>query len=505
MNKGRIAGLIVLALLAAGLVLRSCMREEPPPVADVPPPREVFHASKPLRVEVNTAAEPAGPAPWLEYELRHLLGRGQMRLAPVFPAKPEGAFTLRVNVSADAKQATFELVAPDGVIERQLNVPLADPARLGTMQALAAKLPQFLDAAPVGTDWIALIGTDDPKTYDTFVTSSMEILGREGQGFTQPATASHRTRTLEGLEALARTHKRFARARASLAAAYLSLGGQDESSLTQLAESSAQRALSLDDRLADAHAVLGVAHLRRNEWVAARERFDRALTIDASNAPALEGLACLLADAGRRADALPIAQHAVFVQPNNAGAQECLAYAAAGSKPAADASKAADAGPGAAGRVRALELILGGDIEAARQVLSSALSPQDFNLWAAPLLQAAGDRRRIPDALQAVTRAASDGAIDAGTEIFCGVALRQAQFVFNRVSRLQRQRTRVSLRIFWLPQSAFLRRHPRFKEVVVAAGLPAYWQEHGSADACASEPAVHGCKLAATAIAKSKE
>mgnify|MGYP006221321807 CR=1 FL=1 len=41
--------------------------------------------------------------------------------------------------------------------------------------------------------------------------------------------------------------RKFARAWGALAAGYLSLGGEDERSLTQLAESSAEHALTLDD------------------------------------------------------------------------------------------------------------------------------------------------------------------------------------------------------------------------------------------------------------------
>ena len=111
----------------------------------------------------------------------------------------------------------------------------------------------------------------------------------------------------------------------------------------------------------------------------------------------------------------------------------------------------------------------------------------------------------MPEALQAITRAASDGQIDADTEILCGAALRQAEFVFNRVSRLQRQRDHAPLRILWLSESAFLRRHARFGEIVGTAGLPAFWQEHGTPDVCASEPAIYGCKLRGQQLPKPGE
>jgi hypothetical protein len=145
-------------------------------------------------------------------------------------------------------------------------------------------------------------------------------------------------------------------------------------------------------------------------------------------------------------------------------------------------------------RVQALAAILGGDVEAARRALRGSSSDEDFREWAEPLLQAATDRARVPDALQSITRAANDGRIDAATEILCGAALRRAEFVFNRMARLQREREPVPLRMLWMPQTAFLRHHARFEQIVGTAGLPAFWQEYGTPDTCATDPKTYGCK-----------
>ena len=117
MNRWRILGLVVLALLAASLLVW-WLRPAPPPPAPPPQPaaREVFHSSKPLRIEVVSALPPAESA-WLEYELRHLLNRGRMRVAAIDDVAT--AFTLRVTLNADTSAATLELLAPDAVVERQ--------------------------------------------------------------------------------------------------------------------------------------------------------------------------------------------------------------------------------------------------------------------------------------------------------------------------------------------------------------------------------------------------
>jgi tetratricopeptide (TPR) repeat protein len=488
MNRWRIVGLIVVALLAASLLVW-WLQPAPPPVTPVQPPaREVFHSSKPLRIEVASTRPPAETA-WLDYELRHLLNRGRMRVAAIDDTAAK--FTLRIALNADATGATLALVAADSVVERQEQVQLPTESRLATIGALAQRLPQFLGAQPAGSpNWVALIGTDDAKAYDAYLADALELLGPDGQGLTRPGVPQS-ARTVERLESLARHQPQFARARAALAIGYLSLGGQDQASLAQLAKTSAERALAADEGIAEAHAALGLVHLRSSDWTAAREQFDRALALDANSAAALEGSGCLLADAGRYTAARPLIEHAVRLQPRNIGALECLAYLDAG---AAGTVAADEKPPSAVARVQALAAILAGDVETARRVLHASSSDEDFREWAEPLLQAAADRTRVPDALQSITRAASDKRIDAATEILCGVALRRAEFVFNRMARLQRDREPVPLRVLWMPQTAFLRRHARFEQIVGTAGLPAFWQEYGTPDTCATDPQSYGCK-----------
>lgn len=517
-----VGALIVAALLAGWLALRSWTPELAPPSPPAPvPARETFHLSKPIRIEVRARAKPAMPGSarseaasghsaahtpadlqWLEHELRHLLTRGQMRVAPVGAdeaASPQRSlFTLRIELAADGAQAALALLAPDQIVEQRALVKLEQPTRLATLQALAARLPSFLGAAQGASDWLALIGTEDDHAYDTFLDASLELLGPTGKGFTRPAGAA-RTRTLERLETLVRRQPRYARARAALALAYLSLGGEDETALTKLAEDSAERVLASGNPLAEAHAALGIVHLRRSEWIAAQEQLQRALALDANAVAALEGLACLLVDAGRYQAARPIATRAIALQPANVGARECFEYAYIDeAEPAGgiDVDTAAAFPPAA--RARAAAAILRTDRQRAQQLLRRAAGEREFQRWPTALLRATTDRRAVPDALQAITYAASEGRIDESTEILCGVALRQADFVFNRLARLQRQpdpvRMHVPLRVVWMPRADFLRRHRRFEQVIGAAGLLPYWQEHGPPDVCAQEPAIYGCK-----------
>lgn len=516
MNKWRVAGLILVAVLAAWLMLRSCTPEEKPATIPAAPMREEFHASKPLRVSITNAAN--DPA-WLERELRYLLIRGKMRVAAIGPdtSATQKTFTLRVEMPQGPQTAVkLALLAPDGVLVRESEVDLRSQgeslSQLATVQAFAKRLPAFLGAAHTSADWATFIGTDNSPAYDNFLHSSNELLGAAGRGFTQPSAAD-RSPTVERLEVLTRKHRRFARAWSLLAVGYLSLGGEDESSLTQIAESAAERALALDPALADAQSALGLVRLRRGEWVAAMEHFDAALVLDVNEIPALEGLACLLMDVGHVAAALPVAQRAVALQSGSIGANECLAFAqlaistSAAPVPAqpTEARIASDSAPDRnparqpleVARVKALGALLSGDPASAQRTLRDSASTSAAAAWIDPLLQAATNRRKTSEALQAITRAASDEIIDPVTEVVCGAALRQSDFVFNRMLRLHKQNESVPLRILWLPQTAFLRQHPRFEEIVSAEGLLPFWQDHGLPDICSGEPAIYGCKLRA--------
>jgi tetratricopeptide (TPR) repeat protein len=509
MNRLRIVGVVVVAVLAAWFALRSCTPEAPPPPPAPAPEREAFHASKPLRVEIvrtsadgNQVAEQA----WLLREIRFVLARGRMKVAPLESSlsepksPPSPPFTLRVALNSDATQADLALVAPDGMIERNATIPLAKESQLATMQSLAQRLPQFLGAPTRTGDWTAAMGTSDPTAYDAFLRASDELLSPTAAGFSAPPQASpDGALTLEQVETLARRHRDFPRARALLALGYLSVGGEDQASLAKLAETAAERALAADAQLADAQAALGIVRLRRMEWNAAQEHFEAALALDASSLPALEGLGCLLMDVGRAGASLPIATRAASLQPGNLGARECATYALIATQLELESK---DNEPADIARIHGSVLLLAGDRTSAENLLRTSRAAPDELIQS--VIGASVDKNRIPEALQIITRNADDEAIDAATELLFGAALRRPDFVFNRMLRLAKQNEAVPLRVLWLPQTDFLRKHRRFKEVVSAASLTTYWQDHGLPDVCAAEPKVHGCTVKRAGAASSQ-
>lgn len=493
-------------ILALAALVYGCTREEPEPQPPAAPVRETFHAHKPLRLEVliaPTAAENASiDLQWFERELRRLLRRGQLRL--VTETANDSTFDLQVEFMGDGKQLELRLIAPDKHVERTRLVVLPQSTRLATVSQLAKSLPEFLET-PASQDWHEFVGTTDERVFETYLRSADELYGSAAQGVTRPGTTRALTRTVERLEAMTRAQPKFARAWSALAVGYLSLGGEDLASLTDLAESSAERALRLDGDLADAHAALGLVRLRRQDWIAALDKFEWALALDPDMTVALEGLACLNVDAGLYREALPFARRAVALQPRNAGAHECLTYAQLtetrsnslqGTSIGQDVDIKNTAGaPPIATRVHGLLAVLAGERATAERLLRSSMSRAEFDAWGAPCLRAASNRRLVPEALRAITRAANDGHIDAATQILCGAALREADFVFNRIERLQKEAAHAPLRILWLPQAGFLRKHERFEAAVSKAGLPAFWHSNGAPNVCAQEPDIDSCDL----------
>jgi tetratricopeptide (TPR) repeat protein len=487
MNRVRVIGLGVFAVLAALGAWLALRGPQTPPPAPVPvPTREAFHVSKPLAVEV---ASPAPDIDWLAGELRHLLIHGKMKVAALqdSAARP---FVLRVALNDTTTEARVTLVAPDDVEERTATIALAKDSRLATLRSFAERLPALLGAPGDASAWLDAPGTSDALAYDAYLDASAALLSPNAAGFTAPSPSSQdMVQTLERIEALARRHRDFARARALLSLAYLSVGGEDQPSLAKLSETAAERALTADAQLADAHAALGIVRLRRMDWSAAQEHFNAALAIDASSSAALEGLGCLLLDMGHTQEALPIVARAVALQPGNRGARQCAAYAAVAQRQLATNADQ----PFETAKIYATMMLLAGDRSDAEPLLKGGF--KQSNELIETVVAATATKERSAEALQAITRAADEELIDAETEMLFGTALRRPDFVFNRMLRLAKQNEAAPLRLLWLPQTDFLRRHRRFKEVVSATSLTKYWQSHGVPDICTSEPKVAGCAV----------
>src|SRR5262249_34937545 len=83
------------------------------------------------------------------------------------------------------------------------------------------------------------------------------------------------------------------------------------------ARAAAEKALALDDSLAEPHAVLGGVYAISFEWARAEREFRRALELNPNEANAHHWYAYLLSDTGRSDDAIAEAKRAVALEPLN--------------------------------------------------------------------------------------------------------------------------------------------------------------------------------------------
>ncbi|HEX6625028.1 MAG TPA: winged helix-turn-helix domain-containing protein [Pyrinomonadaceae bacterium] len=113
----------------------------------------------------------------------------------------------------------------------------------------------------------------------------------------------------------------YALAYAGLANAYHALAGPGEMPPTELlpqAKAAAQKAVEIDDGLAEAHALLGFVIFWYDwDWGAAEDQFRRALELDPNSADAHYAYADLLTYTGRHAEALAEIRRARELDPLN--------------------------------------------------------------------------------------------------------------------------------------------------------------------------------------------
>ncbi len=177
----------------------------------------------------------------------------------------------RIRVSAELTGAGDERVLWSHTYERALADVFAvqDEITREIVSALQVRLTLATGARGMS----ARGGTTNLEAYDLYLRALPLYKGR-GRGLRD----AERYLT----DAVARDPG-FARAHAMLASTllaqpyFLSINARD---VAQRGRAAAQRAIVLDDSLADGHQAMGHAHAEAGEWIAARREYERALALD---------------------------------------------------------------------------------------------------------------------------------------------------------------------------------------------------------------------------------
>jgi TolB-like protein/tetratricopeptide (TPR) repeat protein len=202
----------------------------------------------------------------------------------------------------------------DGVFELQAQIA----------SAVAETLHPAFDGDPMRP--VAGRTTSVPAAYDALL---------KGRFLWNQRTDESITRSLDFFRLAAAADSTYAAAYAGQADAWLTMfdyGLVTYDSAEAQASVAARKALSLDDRLADAHASLGHLALHEWRWQEAEAEFQRAIELDPSYTTAYHWYALALTSVGRAEEAVRAMERATALDPlsTRISADVGMAYHAAG-------------------------------------------------------------------------------------------------------------------------------------------------------------------------------
>jgi serine/threonine-protein kinase len=225
----------------------------------------------------------------------------------------------RIRVSAQLSDAAEDRTLWAESYERDLADVLALQRELATAISQEVRVQLTTDER---TRLQAPAAAVDPVAYESY------LQGR--QSLAQPGAASARKAMELFRRAIARSPN-YAQAYAGLSSAYFRLGtvelGRPSAEMKALAEAAANRALALDDGLAEAHAALGSVQLTRWQWDAAERSLTRAIATDPSHVRAHVVLSQFFTFFERAVEAVEQARTAQALDPFSARTRGHLAYA----------------------------------------------------------------------------------------------------------------------------------------------------------------------------------
>ncbi|MCA1626925.1 MAG: tetratricopeptide repeat protein, partial [Acidobacteria bacterium] len=169
---------------------------------------------------------------------------------------------------------------------------------------------------------VRLSGADEQKLAKNYTANAEAYqLYLKGRYHLLKTTRSEFQKAISYFQQAIEIDPSYALAYTGLADAYRSLTLAGEMNPTEVfpkAKAAAQKAIEIDDTLADAHAVLGFIIFWYDwDWNAAENQYQRALALDPNNADAHLFYANLLSSTGRRAEGLAEAKRARELDPLN--------------------------------------------------------------------------------------------------------------------------------------------------------------------------------------------
>ena len=291
----------------------------------------------------------------------------------------------------------------------------------------------------------------------------------------------------------------FARAYAALASAYVVLPGYtrepgDEAQLLPMAETAARRALSIDPKIGEAHAVLAQMNSERGDLLDAESGFFFAISLEPNEATPHHWYSILLGKVGRLDQALEQARRAQELDPTSAILAANLAanYLARGEYDQALRYVELSEGLGISktqSGVRATIALRRGDWDQARALLlAQEGTPPEIAPLTERLVAAVRDPRLRPQVIAEMR--ALDPAIVPQVDLVAPYIELGAIDVAYEILLAELEKDPKAwargwdVSIAWGPAGAAFRRDPRFGDLAQRMGLVDYWKQYGYPDGC---------------------
>ncbi len=303
-------------------------------------------------------------------------------------------------------------------------------------------------------------------------------------------------RSIELFQEALRLDPGFVDAYSELAGAYALLpyySYEDQEEMFGLALATIERGASVNPAVRDAaEGTRAFIHFGRWEWIDAEEAFRHALARQSSDPNLHQWYSQLLACVGNARESLKHAELSRRLDVLSPVVNDRLAVAYLWvnddehARIQFDVADELGMGPTANPEAYLVLLLRQGDYQRAREILVGLQKLfARANEWIDPFLAALGDSALRPAAIAAVARATEKHSISLKYQYGTWLYLGEADRAMDAAMRLVEEPTDFDVEFLFARETAPLRRHVRFGELVRKIGLDRYWDRYGWPDMCA--------------------
>ncbi|MGH8196266.1 MAG: winged helix-turn-helix domain-containing tetratricopeptide repeat protein [Woeseiaceae bacterium] len=276
---------------------------------------------------------------------------------------------------------------------------------------------------------------------------------------------------------------------------------EDQEEMFELAVATIERGIAMDPALEGAaRDVLALVHFNRWEWIEAEENFRLALAAFPNDPNVRQWYSQQQASIGNASRSLAFALEAKKLDVLSPVANDRLAVARMWVDDDERAWQQFDladelrVGPAANPDARIVLLLRRGEYDEARDLLIGLQKLfARASDWIDPFIAALRDPALRPAARAAVARAARERGISPKYLFGAWVYLNDADAAMDVAFELVHEPAEFDVEFLFARETAILRCHPRFDDLIGAIGLDRYWDEYGWPGFYARRGEVSGC------------